>query len=67
MATQRISPVGCGRLPGRTHPSLFETTPEGDVRVLAHFVSVEAMHAFLAHQPRVNQAAVAGESEAGDD
>lgn len=57
--TQRISPVGTGTLPGRKHPSLFETDKEtGEVVVLAHFVSEEARRRFLAHAPRVNQAEV---------
>lgn len=63
MATQRISPIGVGRLPGNVKPCLWETRPDGDVVILARFVSVEAMQAFLAHQPRVNQAPVSG----GDD
>lgn len=60
MPTQRISPIGVGRLPGQVKPCLWETTASGDVRVLARFVSVEAMQAFLAHEPRVNQANVQG-------
>lgn len=63
MATQRISPIGTGILPGQVKPALFETRPDGTVVVLARFVSVEAMQAFLAHQPRVNQADVGGADE----
>ena len=58
MPTQRISPIGVGRLPGRKNPCLFETTPSGDLVVLATFRSVDAMNRFLAHEPRVNQADV---------
>ena len=61
--TQRISPVGCGILPGRKNPSLWEVTAEGRLIVLAHFTSVAAMDAFLAHHPRVNQADVGGGDE----
>jgi len=63
MPTQRISPIGVGRLPGRKNPCLFETTADGDIRVLATFRGEEEMRAFLAHEPRVNQADVKG----GDD
>ena len=63
MPTQRISPIGVGRLPGRKNPCLFETTSAGDLVVLATFRSVEAMNRFLAHEPRVNQAGVAGPGE----
>ena len=66
MATQRISPIGVGRLPGQVKPCMWETTANGDVRVLARFVDLEAMQAFLAHQPRVNQASVAGVSDDGE-
>lgn len=64
MPTQRISPIGVGRLPGRKNPCLFETRANGDIIVLATFRSQEAMDAFLAHEPRVNQADVKG---GGDD
>ena len=60
-----MSPVGCGRLPGRKNPCLFEVTSDGAIRVLATFRGQEEMEAFLAHEPRVNQAPVAGAG--GDD
>ena len=60
MPTQRISPIGVGRLPGRKNPCLFETDGKGNINVLATFRSYEAMQAFLAHEPRVNQADVRG-------
>lgn len=58
--TQRISPVGCGILPGRRKPALWEVK-DGEVRVLAYFVDRYAMDAFLAHHPRVNQVEVGGD------
>ena len=64
MPTQRISPIGVGRLPGRKNPCLFETLDNGDLVVLATFRSQAAMVRFLAHEPRVNQADVKG---GGDD
>lgn len=67
MPTQRLSPIGCGRLPGRKNPCLWEVTKEGDVNVLATFRSQAAMEAFLAHEPRVNQAAVAGDVGGSDE
>lgn len=66
MPTQRISPIGVGRLPGRVNPCLWETKPNGDVEILATFKSFEAMQAFLAHAPRVNQASVAGVDDGGE-
>jgi hypothetical protein len=67
MPTQRLSPVGCGRLPGRKNPCLFEVTSDGAIRVLATFRGQEEMEAFLQHEPRVNQAAVAGASGSEDE
>ena len=59
MPSTKISPIGVGRLPGRERPALFEMQ-NGRVTVLAYFVSEEAMHTFLSHEPRVNEAHVGG-------
>ena len=43
--------VSCGHLPLRKRPMLYVQTP-GEIRPLASFRSVEAMHEFLSFNPR---------------
>lgn len=59
--TTRFSPIGVGILPGQVKPCLFEIDQDNhEVRVLARFVSADALERFKAYEPRVNERKIGG-------